>query len=495
MKKDICLSQHGVTQKSGNEIKKFFNIAVLGASEVELHFIKNCLKSLQFEAVLTTVNKNDSGIKELSSDIDLTIYCQTEGASAIDHVSVFLNKTLLITSYYEQKLLLSSFKKGVDHVLFRPLRRAEFLIAVRNLLFFSTKYKDAGLTETAILSFLKEIVKSGSEIINPFPSPLKPTGHFYPDVLRILGELENEEEYLNALAEKGLFIKKIKNRVRLCSLCLSYQVNYREICPVCSSIDISKKQMIHHFHCGHVDSLDNFRKSTDLVCPKCEQTLRHIGIDYEKPSEYFKCRDCSSITPEPTVELECLVCGQICSPDKTVEKNIYAYELTDLAWEAVRNDKIKGIDIASILYDRHTNLYNKQYFEMELNRELIRMKRYKSIFTFILARIEKIDDIMKSHSDKVAWYVDSIFNALSTGLRELDTTCVWDSKILGIILSGTGTEGTKIVVERIVKNIEAMEYLYDIGKPEVTFSIISGEGFNGSVQELTALAVKGLGND
>lgn len=494
MKKDICLSRRGVTQKNGNELRKSFNIVIVGASEVELRFIKSSLDSLQFEAILTTIKNNDTGTMTISNDTDLTIYFQPEGTSAPEHVPVFLNKTLFITSCYDQSILLSSFKKGVNHVLYRPLRRAEFLIAVRNLLFFSQKYRDAGLTEAAILSFLKEIVKSGSEVINPVSSPLKPTGHFYPDVLKILGELENEEDYLEALTDKGLFIKKLKNRVRLCPICQSYQINYREVCPSCSSIDISKKQMIHHFHCGHIDSLENFRKGSDLFCPKCEQTLRHIGIDYEKPSEYFQCNDCGNIAPEPKIEIECLVCGLACPPDKTVEKNIYAYELTDLAWEALRNDKIRGIDIASILYDRHTNLYNKQYFEMELNRELIRMKRYNSIFTFVLARIEKIDEIMLSHPDRVSWYVDNIFNALSKGLRELDTTCVWDSKVLGIILSGTNLTGTKVVIERMGQNIQAMEYLYDISKPEVTFSVISGEDAQGSIEKLTELAMKGLGN-
>jgi diguanylate cyclase (GGDEF)-like protein len=250
--------------------------------------------------------------------------------------------------------------------------------------------------------------------------------------------------------------------------------------------------MIHHFSCGHVDSLDSFRQGTDLVCPKCDQTLRHIGIDYEKPSDYFKCESCRAIVPDPAVELECLVCGLICKPEDTVEKNIYSYEFSEFAWEAVRSGKILGLDIGSLLYDQHTNLYNKQYFEIELKRELIRMRRYKSEFTLVLARIEKIDEIQKNHPGRFTWYVNSIFKALTQDLRELDTTCVWESNTLGIILSETNLEGALIVVNRINKNIQSLEYLYDVCTPEVTFSAVQGDASHESVEQLTALAMKDL---
>ncbi len=472
-------------------MKKEFSIAIVGAGEEEFRILKNSLESASFEATLSITRQDESSYTK-GGDTDLTVYCQAKDASDPAHVPVFVNKTLFITSCYDKNIALAAFKKGASHILYRPLHRSEILIGIRNLLFFSRKYWKANLTDAAILSFLGEIANRGITVIEPVPSPFKPTGHFYPEVLEITGELEDEEAYLGALAEKGFFSRKLRNRVRLCTLCESYQINYREVCPVCSSIDIVKGQMVHHFECGHIDSLESFKQGTDLVCPKCEKILRHIGIDYEKPSDYFKCANCHSIVPEPSVELQCLVCGLICSPEKTMEKNIYAYELTEFAWEALRSGKISGVDLGSILYDHHTNLYNRQYFEIELNRELIRMKRYRSEFTLVMARIEKIDEIRSDYPDKVAWYVNSIFTTLSKDLRELDTTCVWEANTLGIILAGTNLDGAKIVIQRIHDHITSLEYLYDIRQPEVSFSVIAGDPSHGSTEQITGLAMDDL---
>jgi diguanylate cyclase (GGDEF)-like protein len=476
-------------------MKKVFNVAIVGAHEEEYRSLKNSLESAQFDTTFSITQQEASSLQRVSETTDLTIYCQEEGVSGPDHVPVFVSKTIFVTSCYEKEILYTAFKKGASYVLYRPLHRSEVLLAIRNVLFFSKKYRKANLTDPVILAFLEEVAKSGVHVIEPVSSPFKPTGHFYPDVLKITGELENEEDYLDALSERGFFIKRLRNRVRLCDLCDSYQINYREVCPVCSSIDIVKGQMIHHFECGHVDSLESFKQGTAFVCPKCDQTLRHIGIDYEKPSDYFKCASCHAIVPEPSVELECLVCGLVCRPEETVEKNIYAYELSELAWEAVRSGNIGGLDLGAILYDHHTNLYNKQYVEIELKRELIRMKRYKSEFTLVLARIEKMDEIQRDHPDRVTWYVNTIFQSLTQDLRELDITCVWASNTLCIILSETNLEGALIVVNRINQNIQSLEYLYDVCKPEVTFSAVQGDPAHESAEQIAALAMKDLADE
>jgi len=123
------------------------------------------------------------------------------------------------------------------------------------------------------------------------------------------------------------------------------------------------------------------------------------------------------------------------------------------------------------------------------------MKRYKSEFTLVLARIEKIDEIQRNHPDRVTWYVNSIFKALTQDLRELDTTCVWESNTLGIILAETNLEGAIIVVKRINNNIQALEYLYDLCKPEVTFSAVQGDPAHESAEHVISLAMKDLGDE
>ena len=473
-------------------MKKICNVAIVGADAEEYLCLKEPLDLKPCGTDFSVTQEDASALYLASEKADLVFYCQEEAAAGADHLPSFVGKTILVTSCYDKSVLEMAFRKGVAYVLYRPLNTADILLAVENVLFFSQKYLKENSEDGAVLSFLQGVAESGVPLIEPVASPFKPNGHFYPDILNITRELENEEVYLDALSERGFFVKRLRNRVRLCSRCSACQVNYREICPVCSSIDIVRGQMIHHFQCGHVDALENFSKGSDLICPKCDQTLRHIGIDYEKPSDYFKCSECHAIVPEPTVELECLVCGLTCAPGETQEKNIYSYEFTEFAWEAVRSGKILGVDLTSILYDRHTNLFNKQYFEIELKRELIRMKRYKSSFTLVFARIENIAEIQKNQPDRVFWYLNSLFKALTQGLRELDTTCVWESNILGLILSETNQDGALVVVERMHQKMQSLEYLFDVARPEVTFGVIQGDETHASSEQITALAMKDL---
>ena len=45
----------------------------------------------------------------------------------------------------------------------------------------------------------------------------------------------------------------------------------------------------------------------DLVCPKCNRQLRHIGVDYEKPSKLFTCFNCEIYCPEKIVDVHPVV--------------------------------------------------------------------------------------------------------------------------------------------------------------------------------------------
>ena len=472
--------------------EKVFHITLVGADPDEALLIEKSLERTDITTLMSMSHLQKSDVIKLPEERDLTFYFHDNSQSEAS-IPEFNKQSVIVTPCYDKEIIDALFfKKGARHVLFQPLEINEIIAVSKQVLLDSRKYWKESLEDENILKFLQYLSEHRIDKIIPSFSSLKHKGYFYPALQGLFDEFENIEEYLNALAKRGFLVRKINNRFRECSQCHSHHLNYREICPSCSSIDIVEGQMIHHFHCGHIDSFDSFLRDTDLVCPKCEKTLRHIGLDYEKPADYFKCANCQAIVPEPAVEPECLNCGLAGSAKNTLEKEIFAYYVTELANNAVERGEITDVDLASILYDTHTNLHNKQYFELELKRENERFTRHKSEFTLMLVRIGKIDEIQQSHPDRVIWYVNMLFSALSKELRTLDTTCGWNPNTLGILLPETNADNAFIVAKRMHDNIMTLEYLFEIAKPEITFSVIEmKEEFDGT-DALVAQAISEL---
>lgn len=50
---------------------------------------------------------------------------------------------------------------------------------------------------------------------------------------------------------------------------------------------------------------------TGFICPKCHKTLRHIGIDYDRPASLYHCTDCDQTFLNPDTTALCTYCGTI----------------------------------------------------------------------------------------------------------------------------------------------------------------------------------------
>ncbi len=112
---------------------------------------------------------------------------------------------------------------------------------------------------------------------------------FYPDIY---------STYRYVLSEKARDIlesEQLMDRIRVCTHCNSGHLNYVEVCPQCSSIDIESQSSLHCFTCGHVGEQQSFQRRGKLECPKCLTQLRHIGVDYDRPLENHVCNQCSNL--------------------------------------------------------------------------------------------------------------------------------------------------------------------------------------------------------
>jgi len=143
--------------------------------------------------------------------------------------------------------------------------------------------------------------------------------------------------------EKEYFKSRFVDKLHVCSSCYSSFLNFRETCPKCESADLVTENLIHHFVCAYVGPEHDFHSGEYLVCPKCNRMLRHIGVDYDKPSLIYNCKNCSHVFQEPVMEAACFVCKKNNSIDALIDVPVYSYELTPIGEETAQSGPSRDI--------------------------------------------------------------------------------------------------------------------------------------------------------
>lgn len=197
----------------------------------------------------------------------------------------------------------------------------------------------------------------------------------YP-ILEVLGGPQiDTEAWLNRLvSQRILQSTELVDRQKECTFCKSAQLSFIDVCPNCSHIDINKQISLHCFTCGNVAPQDNFMSNGVLVCPNCSTQLRHIGSDYDRPLENYRCNSCSHYFIEGDVICRCAVCKQSMSPSELLQNDICSWKLSDHG----RLTAMHGS--ASDLFEvfNQLNYIPYELYIHDLNWLLIQANRYKS---------------------------------------------------------------------------------------------------------------------
>jgi hypothetical protein len=225
--------------------------------------------------------------------------------------------------------------------------------------------------EKKILSALGQYADE-NELIVPKTDPSAPTAYSYDQLAEHMKETDATTiDVLETLYDRGFLKRLIHDRLFLCNVCQAWHVNLRETCPSCHSLDWQKKTLYHHFSCGYVGLEDEFtsRSFNELHCPKCEEKLRHIGMDYEKPTQPFYCNSCTHIFTEHRTEGNCLACTAVSEVDELIVKSIYRYELTNKAYQALERNSLKNASLGDLLEDQETGTFTMDYVNFALERQ------------------------------------------------------------------------------------------------------------------------------
>ena len=439
---------------------------VLQVTPASLPGIKLPNHEEDIEINIETIIPNQSWeVNFLDKAYDLGIFFLTN-----EDANLFLNNNTLLSSRTHSMLFITTHERDLprdwtlrqhqDDVVIQPYTNNMLRTRIERLLFNRYKRTAKDIDQEEIISFLAAYINDPltTKIIEPVYDSSHANGFYYPAIAQHFGLNVDDLNLLENMAEQGLLAKRIINRKRYCPACNSPHINFREVCPQCNAINFMQETVIHHFHCDHIDVISKFRQGDELVCPKCSQTLRHIGLDYEKPMSNYRCQECEFIFPNGEVQVVCEFCGHACPPQDTKEIKIFRYELTTFAEEAVVSSSIQGLNLEELLKSQHTGAYSKQFFMHEMQRDVARFRRYRTPSSIILVQLNFLDALRRSVGDQATVYIQQLFASISKSLRTLDVTAVLTADMLGVLLPGTPLDGARVVAHRMEQRAQELNF-------------------------------------
>lgn len=302
--------------------------------------------------------------------------------------------------------------------------------------------------EQARLTVLRYLLEK-NDWLAPEVSTASAFGYTYRELADLLKASPGEEiADLTFLATNGYLEARHADKVHLCPECTHYQLNFREVCPTCQSSDIAPTVHIHHFSCGYVGPETEFRQGLDFICPKCNKTLRHIGIDYEEPSAPFVCNDCGAVFADADVSCVCTNCGARFDVQNAVKHHLMQYRITPQGANAVELGALRESE--NKLYDPDFPVYNKVALNDHLRQLFNNSIRYDTDLTALQMQFQ-LPNAQAAHvgpNDLNSWLRQVILR-LRGSVRNADIVGMTAADRLTILMPGTGAAGVGPVCEKI----------------------------------------------
>ncbi len=422
--------QHLVEQKSelkliGSAQNAYDAVAIAKESEIELVLL-------------------DIGIPEMSG---LELINQLPGEPFI----------ILITSYKEYAL--EAFEYGVIDYLVKPINPERFNQALQKVLeqIYLYRANESADQQSPILRTLRFLYSRNLTTLKPtldrdsqigFSYRFLSLQYNYSDTYRILDDLDEAEK-------EEVLLGGFHEIVHLCSNCSEGYLQYREVCPKCESPNLISEDLIHHFPCAYIGPMSDYTTDTSsnmLVCPKCDQHLRHIGVDYDKPSLIYSCQNCYNRFQDVFAYAKCLNCGSDTAVENLRRRIVRQYEVTSKGLEATLNPQILSGKEAN--NKEGAQVVDQETFDLMIQYEIKR--RNSSPFDANIGALHIEANSTQDEplsNDILKEFQNSVLLEFKEVSKEEDIIMYKDSKTLLFSMLGPDLYKAKMTSEQMARNL------------------------------------------
>jgi GGDEF domain-containing protein len=293
--------------------------------------------------------------------------------------------------------------------------------------------------------------------LEPIPYIYSANNYYYP-ILSVNFNHRDEHlalEILDLAEQEGIFESQYVDRVYLCPGCQNGQLTYREVCPKCGSSNSTTEDIIHHFPCAYVGPLSDFTNEIDdqLDCPKCNKRLRHIGVDYDKPSVLHECKACDHKFQDFNVKAKCLACAQDSLVEQLKGREIRKYSLTKKGQLAA----INGFVAASKDIEEIIGTVKFETFITMLKYEIERLRQTEgasNVCAIHLSNPSQLYSKMGSEVQKVL--LKDLVKVIRSNIRTSDIISFQSSSTIVLSMNEIPTRIAKKILTEIVEMLKRL---------------------------------------
>lgn len=360
-----------------------------------------------------------------------------------EQADVFINELIDGIIYFPEQITekineISELKQRITHLDTDPGHTFESQLIKKVLAFLYTREKKS---------------------IKPLPYVYSSIGYTYP-VLSVNFESFEEFRVLDILSwaeNENIIWPDFVDRVYFCNNCKNGHLVYREICPSCDSANIKSQDLIHHFPCGYIGPVSDFRNTIDstMNCPKCSKNLRHIGVDYDKPSIINHCQNCNEVFQDYIVKAKCIHCKHDTDVQYLLAKDINAYKLTKKGRHAATSGFIGERNEKE---DEIFGAVNQKTFQTMLYYETERVKHNMSANIQLCGlQLENIFDLTRKFGkSKEKAFLTELVQIIREQIKTMDFINITNPSMILICMADSSPETANELMQRISDKIKEL---------------------------------------
>lgn len=364
---------------------------------------------------------------------------------------------ILTTGYKEYAL--EAFEYGVIDYLVKPINPERFNQAIAKALEQINLYRANEFADQQgpILRMLRFLYSRNITTLKPtldrdsqigFSYPFLSLQYQYSETYRILDDLEETEQ-------EEVLLGGFHEIIHLCSNCNEGFLQYREVCPKCESSNLISEDLIHHFPCAYIGPMSDYTTDTNtnmLVCPKCDQYLRHIGVDYDKPSLIYTCQNCYNRFQDVFAYAKCLNCSADTAVEYLRRRIVRQFEVTAKGLEATLNPQI--LNSKDSRHKEGLQVVDQETFDLMLQFEIKR--RNSSPFEANIGAVQILDDSNQDkalRNDVLKEFQNRVLLEFKEVSNQEDIIMYKDSQTLLFSMLGPELYKAKMTSEQMARNL------------------------------------------
>lgn len=365
------------------------------------------------------------------------------------------------TILYSEKgdYALQAFEYGVTDYLKKPFSYARFNKAINRA---SEKVRDVSEFEDLENILLEKVLKymytREIDLLSPIPVRDAKLGFIYPMLTTNLDFDEEQKalKILNAAEQEDLLTGEFLESLYLCNTCSNAYMHFRESCPFCSSTNLKTEDLIHHFPCAYVGPASDFEGDTDrgsMVCPKCNRYLKHIGVDYDKPSVMYNCMNCDHSFQDPLVKAKCYNCGSDTRVEHLSKSTLKEYRMTELGEDVATGKvsvRLKGFDQLSEIMDL-------SYFRKILQQEIERMQTAEFNTTVARISLTNLPELFKEVGENMQKeLVRELFEVITENIPVSDLVVFKDMVTVLLLFTDKDVDKSATILDELIATMKVL---------------------------------------